>query len=145
MNTAYIILIVFSLLWCGFMSAISFMESWLKFRAPGLETTVGLSVGRKVFGGLNKVEWSMVLIIWITLIIFRPEISRVIISIYGLLTLFIISQSYFLLPMMNKRVDARLKGEKLPPNNYHFWYVGMEMIKFAGLLYCAVSLFKVHS
>ena len=36
-------------LWIGFVSAISFMEAWLKFRAPGVTLTLGLGIGRLVF------------------------------------------------------------------------------------------------
>ena len=44
-------------LWIGFVCAISFMEAWLKFRAPGITRPLGLGIGRLVFKALNKVEW----------------------------------------------------------------------------------------
>lgn len=43
--------------WLGFVCAISFMEAWLKFRAPGITLPLGLGIGRLVFAALNKVEW----------------------------------------------------------------------------------------
>ncbi|MDY0090288.1 MAG: hypothetical protein RBR78_07970, partial [Flavobacteriaceae bacterium] len=46
-----------SFLWIGFVCAISFMEAWLKFRAPGVTIPLGLGIGRLVFNALNKVEW----------------------------------------------------------------------------------------
>jgi len=35
--------------WIGFVCAISFMEAWLKFRAPGITVPLGLGIGRLVF------------------------------------------------------------------------------------------------
>jgi hypothetical protein len=35
----------------GFLGAISFMEAWLKFKAPGV--TLPISIGRLVFSALN--------------------------------------------------------------------------------------------
>lgn len=42
--------------WVGLVCAISFMEAWLKFQAPGVTLTIGLSIGMKVFTALNRVE-----------------------------------------------------------------------------------------
>ena len=36
-------------LWIGFVCAISFMEAWLKFRAPGVNLQIGLGIGRLNF------------------------------------------------------------------------------------------------
>lgn len=43
-------------LWLGFVFAISFMEAWIKFRAPGMTLQIGLGIGRLVFNALNKIE-----------------------------------------------------------------------------------------
>ena len=43
-----------SFLWIGFICAISFMETRLKFRAPGVTLPIGLSIGKLVFRALNK-------------------------------------------------------------------------------------------
>jgi len=42
------------ILWLGFVLSISFMEAWLKFQAEGVTQVIGLSIGRLVFGVLNK-------------------------------------------------------------------------------------------
>jgi len=54
-------------LWVGFVGAISFLESWLKFQAPGITIPLGLGIGRLVFGALNKVEWVFAILIFISL------------------------------------------------------------------------------
>jgi uncharacterized membrane protein (DUF485 family) len=54
-------------LWIGFVCAISFMEAWLKFRAPGVNLQIGLGIGRLVFNALNKVEWVFAIALMISL------------------------------------------------------------------------------
>lgn len=51
------IVIIVTFLWIGFVCAISFMEAWLKFQAPGITVPLGLGIGRLVFNALNTVEW----------------------------------------------------------------------------------------
>lgn len=41
-------------LWLGFVCAISFMEAWLKFRAPHVTLVIGLSIGRLIFSALKN-------------------------------------------------------------------------------------------
>ncbi len=59
MNSAeiYPIIIASIFVWIGFVSAISFIESWLKFKAPGITIRLGLGIGKLVFNALNKIEW----------------------------------------------------------------------------------------
>jgi len=55
-------------LWAGFVCAISFMEAWLKFRAPGVTLPIGLGIGKLIFAALNKVEWVFGIVIFIMLL-----------------------------------------------------------------------------
>ena len=60
MNKKIAIISIF--IWLGFVGAISFMEAWIKFQAPGVTLPVGLGIGRLVFAALNKVEWVLLLV-----------------------------------------------------------------------------------
>lgn len=62
----YIVALIF--IWIGLISAISFMEAWLKFRASGITLPLGLGIGQLVFNALNKVEWTLAIIIMLNLI-----------------------------------------------------------------------------
>lgn len=42
--------------WLGMVLAVSFLETPLKFRAPGITLPLGLGIGRLVFRALNTVE-----------------------------------------------------------------------------------------
>lgn len=49
-------LVSLSSAWLGCIIVVSFMESWVKFLAPTLTTSVGVDVGRHVFSCFNKLE-----------------------------------------------------------------------------------------
>ena len=133
----YLILSVF--LWAGFVSAISFMEAWLKFRAPGVTRPVGLSIGRLIFSGLNKVEWGFG-VACLLLLVFGNGFSFS--GSYLLLVplLILVLQTSWLLPAMNKRAEAAIAGTTLPASSLHFYYLGMEVIKVACLIIFGMKL-----
>jgi hypothetical protein len=54
------------LVWLSFILAISFMEAWVKFKAPLLRKYVAVDVGRYVFASLNAVELGLAGAFWIT-------------------------------------------------------------------------------
>lgn len=121
-------------LWLGFVLAISFMESWLKFRAPGINLTLGLGIGRIVFHALNKVEWFFGLSI-ATMGILSPyafpvESKLLFIVIITILML----QTFWLLPTLDQRIERRIQNKPVPKSNAHFLYIGLEMLKTVALL-----------
>jgi len=50
----HLIQYVVAILWIGFVLAISFMETPVKFRAQSLPKNIAVDVGRTVFWALNK-------------------------------------------------------------------------------------------
>ncbi|KAH7462538.1 hypothetical protein PRIC1_014988 [Phytophthora ramorum] len=53
-----------SLVWLGFVLAVSCTESWVKFRAPFLPRHLALDLGRTMFAALNSVETGLALGLW---------------------------------------------------------------------------------
>lgn len=49
-------------IWLGMVLAISFLETPLKFRAPGVDIPIGLGIGRIVFRALNRAEITLALV-----------------------------------------------------------------------------------
>ena len=129
-------------LWIGFVGAISFMEAWLKFQAPGVTLAIGLGIGRLVFGVLNKVEWVFALAILITSFMgSRPLFGWQ--HVFFLVPLLIlILQTVWLLPALDVRAGLHIEGQPVPPSNLHFYYVGMEVVKVAGLAIFAIQQLK---
>ncbi|MCB0537902.1 MAG: hypothetical protein KDE33_10300 [Bacteroidetes bacterium] len=138
----YPIAIAAVFLWIGFVGAISFMEAWLKFRAPGITLPLGLGIGRLVFGALNKVE----LVLSITIIagmlysgLKHFEWRHLFFLIPFLIVLL---QSIWLLPALDVRAEMHIQGQNVPPSNLHFYYVILEIVKVVCLTTFGIKLFK---
>lgn len=128
--------------WIGFVCAISFMEAWLKFQAPGVTIPIGLGIGRLVFGALNKVEWVFALIVCF-LIVKRSKPYRTLSNGWlALIILLLTLQTLWLLPALDARAELYIQQQPVPPSHLHFWFVGMELVKVAALFITAISLFK---
>lgn len=126
-------------LWIGFVAAISFMEAWLKFRAPGITVPLGLGIGRLVFFALNKMEWIFALVIFGTIFWnqnWTLEGSQLILIIPLLI---LVIQTAWLLPALDARAELHIQGKTVPPSYLHLYYVLGEIIKVSVL-----SLFGIH-
>lgn len=136
------IALILTFLWIGFVCAISFMEAWLKFRAPGITLPLGLGIGRIVFAALNKVEWVFAIAISINIIWSGTELWK-----WQNLLIFVpfailLIQTFWLLPALDARAELHIQGQQVPPSNLHFYYVGMEVLKVVGLTIFGITLFK---
>lgn len=128
-------------LWIGFVCAISFMEAWLKFRAPGITVPLGLGIGRIVFRALNKVEWALFAVILLNLIVSGSMGNRKNLALFIPITLLLL-QTVWLLPALDARAQMHIDGAQVPSSNLHFYYVGMEVIKITCLFLFGISLLQ---
>ncbi len=130
--------------WAGFVCAISFMEAWLKFRAPGVTLPIGLGIDKLVFGALNKVEWIFGIIVCASAVIYGKSLFTVPnIALAGVLAILLV-QTAWLLPALDVRAQQYIQGQPVAPSRLHIWFVGAELLKVGGLVVTAVSLFKQH-
>lgn len=136
------IAVICTFTWIGFICAISFMEAWLKFRAPGVTLPIGLSIGRLVFAALNKVEWVFAVAILISNIRVARKIN--VSPFYILVVLVLIVQTAWLLPALDTRAELYIEGKEVPHSNLHFYYVIAEGIKFIALFIFGTKLFKLE-
>jgi len=138
----YPIAIVCIFTWIGFVCAISFMEAWLKFKAPGISIPLGLGIGRLVFSALNKVEWVFAIVILLT-ILFSPDDLPTAGNILFVLPLTILLlQTFWLLPALDARAQMQINGTSVAASNLHIYFVGMEVIKVCCLFITGISFFK---
>jgi hypothetical protein len=135
-----IISIIF--LWIGFVCAISFMEAWLKFQAPGVDLKIGLSIGKVVFKALNKVEWGLCFTLCISLFLMKLNIADY--KYYLLLIPIIILcvQTIWLLPLLESRANAIIQNQTITQANYHIYFIVAEVIKVLSLLIISFLNFK---
>lgn len=120
-------------IWIGFVCAISFMEAWLKFQAPGITISLGLGIGRLVFKALNIMEITFALCI-ISQLWFAKD-KKIALNIYFILTLLILTvQTVYMLPKLDERAMMYLSGNIPASSNLHITYIVSEFVKVLSLL-----------
>lgn len=128
-------------LWIGFIGAISFMESWLKFQAPGITLPLGLGIGELVFHALNTMEWVFSVIIILDYLRTRGRNIRQKELWFLIPFIILVLQTFWILPTLNERAHQLINGVTLPPSYLHFYFAGMEVVKAGCLLIFGYSLF----
>ena len=104
------IALICTFLWIGFVCAISFMEAWLKFRAPGISVPLGLGIGRLVFNALNKVELVFALIVIINIFYNTSEILKWQNLFFAFPVILLLIQTFLLLPALDVRAELHIQG-----------------------------------
>lgn len=124
---------VITLLWLGFVCAISFMEAPLKFKAPGVELKQALSIGRLVFNVLNRIEWICLAFSWMLMLrlkIVRTRGSVILLSVISAILAF---QTWALFPALELRAAQVIAGTILDPTWHHQAYIYAEVAKALAL------------
>jgi hypothetical protein len=121
--------------WAGFVCSISFMEAWLKFRAPGVTLPVGLGIGKLVFTALNRMEWVFVFILMILLVPHIKKFSSAFISISGTVIGLLMLQTLWLLPQLTHRAELIIAGYQPGESYIHLLFGIAEVLKVLFLLY----------
>ena len=124
--------------WLGMVLAISFIETPLKFRAPGVTLQIGLGIGRLVFRALNACELGLAAVIVGCFAITPPTTLIAVSAAIAVLTLLV--QVLAVRPRLTRRSDTVLAGREGPRSHAHWVYVGLEIVKVIALLVMGVSL-----
>lgn len=125
------LLVCISLIWLGMILGISFLETPVKFKAPSVSLEIGLDVGRQVFGVFNKVECALALAMAILTVIIRQK-DRLVIPL-GVVWSSLALQTFWLLPILDDRVELILQGQTPAPSYLHAIYVVLEVLKAVAL------------
>lgn len=119
---------VITLLWLGFVCAISFLEAPLKFQA-GVELKDALSIGRLVFDALNRVEWVCCFFSWVIVLRLKIVRTRGSLITLALITAILAFQTWGLLPTLDARAIAIVHGQAPDSTWHHPAYIGVEVVK----------------
>lgn len=133
-------LIAIPFIWIGFICAISFMEAWLKFQAPGITIPLGLGIGRLVFHALNRVEWVCAIIITISILSHHRKILKLQLVSFIIVLIILMMQTFWLLPALDQRAEMHIQGQEVPPSNMHFYYIIIEFLKLVFLFVFGITL-----
>ncbi len=130
-------------IWIGLVCGISFLEAWLKFKAPGVTVPIGLGIGRLVFNALNKVEWVFAVILLINsflqkdLLLLSPR-NLYLLAVVAILLL----QSAWLLPTLDVRAEKLINNQYIAPSNLHLVFIVAELAKVGLLFATGISLLR---
>jgi hypothetical protein len=114
----------------------------VKFRAPGVDLKTGLSIGKKIFTVLNRIEWFFAVGVFVSIIGFA---DRGLYIKVGLIVIVLILQSFWLLPNLNRRATRIIGGERLPSSKTHIYFVVLELIKLILLVVIGCGLIQIST
>ena len=137
------LLVCISLIWLGMILGISFLEAPVKFKAPSITFEIGIDIGRQVFGVFNKVECAIALAMAILIGIVRQK-DRLLI-LMGVAWSSLALQTFWLLPMLNGRVELILQGQTPAPSYLHTLYIVLEILKAVALAVYGFMAFRERS
>jgi len=124
-----LLLLLLTGIWIGLIIGISFIETPLKFRAPGITLELGLGIGKMLFGVLSKIEMAFSVVIAASLLFCHEELGFDFAVIMCFVVLLVLIDTIWLLPVLNARVDLVFNGNPKPPSFHHFLYVILECTK----------------
>jgi hypothetical protein len=140
---ALVLLTMLPFVWFGMVVAISFIETPLKFRAPGMTHALGVGIGRIVFKVLNSVEAVVAAAILLTWILRPALVSQPAGLLLALAMAALALQVLVLRPSMAKRTKAlsetalRHDGgaavKAKVGTNTHIAYITSEALKMLAL------------
>ena len=113
--------------WVGFVAAISFMEAWLKFRAPGVNLEIGLATVMLFSFYFHYLD--ITLSSWI--------ISTILIVILAF-------QSFILLPKLTAAAQLKMEGVSDKKSPFHIYFVVTELIKVTLLIVLGTQLLNAY-
>jgi len=128
-------------LWIGFVGAISFMEAWLKFSAPGITLPLGLGIGKIVFNSLNNIEWILAFAVVLNIVFVKGELLKLKNLFYYIPVIILLVQTFWLLPQLSVRADLYINDMPVPDSNIHIYYIVLEIIKIISLFVFGILQF----
>ncbi|MEL0627080.1 hypothetical protein V6245_09000 [Salinibacterium amurskyense] len=137
-RTSLALRLVVPAIWLGLIIGISFLETPLKFQAPGITLELGLGIGRVVFFAMNTT--ALVLAALLTLAMIRPRATRaqwgVLIGLWAVL----LTQILVIRPPLNARTDAVVAGVDSGGSLWHYFYIAAD-----GSIFVLLIIFIVVS
>ncbi|GAB3631311.1 hypothetical protein GCM10027421_06640 [Microbacterium shaanxiense] len=131
--------IVLPAVWMGLILGLSFIETPLKFLAPGITTPLGLGIGRLVFIALSVAGWTILVIL--TLIAqARPRETRGGWMLIGGMWIIMAVESFVIRPALAARSDVIIAGGDSGESWLHYGYIVAELLLLVALAWYIVRV-----
>lgn len=127
---AAVVTLALAMFWIGLLVGVSFLATPAKFLASNLPLPVALDIGRHTFGIFNKTEWLLALGM-VVLTLGCGDRTTILAGIgAGLAVSF---ETFWLLPILDRRVALIIAGQSPSATEHHSIYLGVEIAKLAIL------------
>ncbi|REC47473.1 hypothetical protein [Chryseobacterium pennipullorum] len=123
----------------GVFITISFIETPLKFQVEGITLPIALGLGKLMFGVSTALQWFFLVLILGLMLISRKNYTKSDFYIMTFLFLLQASEQFWMLPVLDARVDALSSGKTLAPTALHDYFINTEIAK-AILMITAIAL-----
>ena len=133
-----VIAIAAPFVWLGMVLAISFLETPLKFRAPGITLPLGLGIGRLVFRALNLAEVGLAILAAAACL--SVQTDRLAWVLLGAACLLLVVQVVVVRRSLDRRVSLIVAGQTPPPSRAHLCYIALELVKVVLLAALGATL-----
>jgi hypothetical protein len=142
MSVAGVLLVAVPFTWLGMVLAISFVETPLRFRAPGITVPLGLGIGRLVFRALAVAELALAAALTVALVIANGTgvVGAATWTLIALLWAVLAVQVGVLRPRLDQRARLVVASESLPRARLHLAYVALDAAKVVLLPVVGVAL-----
>lgn len=125
--------LVLPAIWIGLIVGLSFMETPLKFQAPGITTELGLGIGRLVFVALSVAGWGI--LVALTLIAqARPRETKAGWLLIAAMWVIMAAESFVIRPALAARTDILLAGGDPGESWLHYGYIAAELLLLGVLV-----------
>lgn len=119
--------------WIGLLVGLAFIETPLKFLAPGVDLPIALGIGRLVLTAAD-VAGVVMLAVLTVLSLLRPRLRRAGLVTVGTLWVVLLIQVAAIRPQLNARTDAILAGAAAGESQLHTFYVVADVLLMVGLV-----------
>ncbi|MEM7162703.1 MAG: hypothetical protein AAF487_09730 [Bacteroidota bacterium] len=123
---------VFTIFWLGFLVAVSFFTTPIKFQVNSIDLFEGVALGKLTFNYFNKLELFFLIPLLIDFIInpSKPVHRAALLLLFGMLA----CQAVYLLPAMSAITDVVIETRTPSNSSLHMIYVIFEVLKLICLV-----------
>ncbi|MGU3374772.1 hypothetical protein [Chryseobacterium sp. M5A1_1a] len=135
------VLILFCLM-TGIFMTVSFLETPLKFQVPGMTLPIALGLGKMMFGISTAIQGIFLALILILMVISRRNYTKPDGMLFIILVIILVLEQFWMLPILDARVDLLSAGKSLPPTPLHDYFIYAETTKALTLISAIILQFK---
>lgn len=136
-----LVLMLFCLM-TGMFMTISFLETPLKFQVPGITLPTALGLGKLMFGLSSNLQLEFLVVILILMLFSHKNYTKADFIILAVLFFILALEQFWLLPVLDSRVDLLSSGKTLSPTPLHDYFIYAETAKAFILIIAIILQFK---